>query len=263
MQRILPPRSDLMFRNTLATSNRDRAGHAVWLGLALLFLGACAATPPVGPLTVHDTLPAGSAKGYIEVFCTDCLTTFSVLQVQDGKEVFVANFVTGQSTSAAVQTTGSQMRLKRLRIAQPPGDHQYVLNAISPGFREPSLRFTASVAENSLTPIRVEFIRHTSKSLDWKSIAAAPLPLMIGPETLDSLTAALSAPDWGTRWYAAEVLIMSKQQIEPDTAFAQRLRELSGEDGYTQCLEHEDVFACSLVREQATRAVTAIKGSAP
>jgi hypothetical protein len=251
-----------MFRNTLTTKDRQQVGRTVLLGLALLFLGACASAPPLGPLTVHDTLPAGAAKGYIEVFCTDCLTTFSVFQVQDGKEVFVANFVTGQSTSAAVQTTGSQTRLKRLRIAQPPGDHEYVLNAISPGFREPSLRFAASTAENSLTPIRVEFIRHTSKSLGWKPIVAAPLSLTV-PEALDSLTAALSAPDWGTRWYAAEVLIMSGQQIESDTAFAQRLHELSGEDGYKQCLEHEDVFACSLVREQATRAIKEIKGSSP
>ncbi len=252
-----------MFRNTLTTMNRHQVGRGALLGLTILFLGACASAPPLGPLTVHDTLPGDAAKGYIEIFCTDCLTTFSVFQVQNGKEVFVTNFVTGQSTSAAVQTTGSQMRLKRLRIAQPPGDHQYVLNAISPGFREPSLRFTASIAQDSLTPIRVEFIRHTSKDLNWKPVVAAPLPLTIGPATMDSLTAALSAPDWGTRWYAAEVLIMSGQQIESDTAFAQRLRELSGEDGYKQCLEYEDVFACSMVREQATRAIKAIKGPLP
>lgn len=252
-----------MVRNSTTVRPRHRVGHGAVLGLAALVLGSCASAPPLGPLTVHDPLPAGAAKGYIEIFCTDCLATFSVFQVQDGKDVFVANFVTGQSTSAAVQTTGSQLRVKRLRIAQPPGDYEYALTALSPGFREPSLRFTAAIAEHHLTPIRVEFSRHTSKDLSWKPVVAAPLPLAVEPSTMDPLTAALSAADWGTRWSAADVLIRSGQPIEPDTALAQRLRELSGDAGYKQCLEHDDVFACSLVREQAARAIKAITEPSP
>jgi hypothetical protein len=235
------------------------------LAAMLSGLGACASAPParVAPLTVHDTLPSDAPKGFIEFFCTDCLTSFSVFVLEGGKEVYVTNFVLGQSTSAAVQTTGAQMRLKRLRIAQPPGEHEYRLAATSPGFREPSLRIKASLAQDSLTPIRVEFIRHTSKSLDWKPIVAEPLPLAVGPTTQEALASALSAPDWGTRWYAAEIVIMSAQPLASETGLAQRLRELSSEDGYNACVEHEDVFACSMVREQATRAVTASQANTP
>lgn len=247
------------FRSTLR-----HAGGVAALAVTFGGIAACASAPArVAPLTVHDTLPSDAPKGFIEFFCTDCLTSFSVFVVEGGKEVYVTNFVLGQSTSAAVQTTGGQMRLRRLRIAQPPGDHEYRLAATSTGFREPSLQIKASLAQDSLTPIRVEFIRHTSKSLEWKPIVAEPLPLAVGPSTQDALTAALSAPDWGTRWYAAEIVIMSAQPISPESGLAQRLRELSSEDGYQQCSEHEDVFACSMVREQATRAVAASQGVTP
>jgi hypothetical protein len=153
--------------------------------------------------------------------------------------------------------------MKRLRIAQPPGDREYVVAAASPAFKGFPQRFTASIADNHLTPIRMDFIRHTSVSLDWKAVVGSPIPLTADPEGIKSLATSLSAADWGTRWYAAEVLLMSGQQIPEDSALAQRLRELSGEDGYQQCLAHEDVFACSLVRDQATRAFNAIVGPNP
>ncbi len=226
-------------------------------------VAACALTPPAAPVTVYDQLPADSDKGYIEFYCTDCLSNFSIFHLDNDAETLITNFLIGKTVAAAAQSTDRNLRLRRLRIAQPPGEHAYMLAATSPSFKGPPLRFTASVARDSLTPMRVDFIRRTGKSLDWRPVVAGPLPLSVGPSTLQSLTAALSAPGWGTRWYAAEALITAGHPIDVHTALAQRLGELSGEDGYTQCLAHEDAFVCSLVRDQATRALKTIAGQSP
>ncbi|MEW6682994.1 MAG: hypothetical protein AB1451_08730 [Nitrospirota bacterium] len=224
---------------------------------------ACASGPPSSPLVVHDQLPAGSDKGYIEIYCTDCLSNFSIFQLDNGKETLITNFMTGKTVAAATQSTDRYLRLKRLRIAQSPGEQEYVAASTSPAFKGLPQRFRASTAKDHITPIRMEFIRHTNVSLDWKTVVGPPLPLTPASTFVESLTSALSAPDWGTRWYAAEALLMSGEQIPGDSPLAQRLRELSGEDGYQQCLKHEDVFVCSMVRDQATRALKAIAAQSP
>jgi hypothetical protein len=109
----------------------------------------------------------------------------------------------------------------------------------------------------------MEFIRHTNVSLDWEAVVGPSLPLTAASAFIATAHDALSAPDWGTRWYAAEALIMGGEQIPGDSTLAQRLNELSGEDGYKQCLVNEDVFACSLVRDQATRALKTIAAQSP
>jgi hypothetical protein len=109
----------------------------------------------------------------------------------------------------------------------------------------------------------MEFIRHTNVSLDWEAVVASPLPLTTASTFIDTLTSALAAPDWGTRWYAVEALMISGEQIPGDSSLAQRLTELSSEDGYKQCLAHEHVFDCSLVRDQATRGLKTIAAQSP
>jgi hypothetical protein len=234
------------------------------MGLVVaVVVGACASARPASQVVVHDQLPTGAAKGYIEFYCTDCLSNFSIFRVENETETLIARFSIGKSVGAATQSTDRGMRMKRVRIAQPPGDGDYVVVSASPAFKGFPQRFTASTAQDHLTPIRMDFIRHTSVSLDWKAVVGSPLPLTAGPEGLEVLTVALSAVDWGMRWYAAEALFMSGQQIAGDSGLAQRLRELSAEDGYQQCLANEDVFACSLVRDQATRGLSAIAGQGP
>jgi len=232
------------------------------LGLVVLLLvGACAATPPpTSPLVLFDKLPAGADKGYLEIYCTDCLSNFSIFQLDNGKETLITTFMIGKTVAGATQSTE---RLKRLRIAQPPGGAEYVAAATSPAFKGLPQRFTASTAKDHITPIRMEFIRHTNVSLDWKAVVGPPLPLTTASTFIESLTSALSAPDWGTRWYAVEALIMSGEQIPGDSPLAQRLTELSSEDGYKACVEHEDVFDCALVRDEATRGLKAIAAQSP
>jgi hypothetical protein len=234
------------------------------LGLvAGVLVGACASARQAAPVVVHDQLPPDAAKGYIDFYCNDCLSNFSIALVENGKETLITKFMVGKTVGAAAQSTDRGLRMRRVRIAQPPGDREYVVTSASPVFKGFPQRFSASTVNGHLTPIRVEFIRHTSVSLDWKAVVGFPLPLTAGPEGIEALTTALSAADWGMRWYAAEALLMSGQQIPGDSALAQRLRELSGEDGYQQCLVNEDVFACTLVRDEVTRALTAVAGEGP
>jgi len=214
-------------------------------------------------LVVFDKLPSGADKGYIEFYCTDCLSSFSVFQVDDDKDTLITTFVLGKNVGAATQSTDRDRRLKRLRIAQPPGDRAYAVASVSPRFKGRPQRFTASTVENHITPIRMEFIRHTEVSLDWKAVVGSPLPLSTASTFVESLTSGLSAPDWGMRWYAVEALIMSGEQIPGDSPLAQRLTELSSEDGYKACLAHEDVFDCALVRDQATLGLKAIAAQSP
>jgi uncharacterized lipoprotein YbaY len=258
---------DLLTRSIGETIARRGGFHGfgrLLIGLVVAVLvGACASARPAAPVVVHDQLPADAAKGYLEFYCTDCLSNFSIFHVENEKETLITKFSIGKSVGAATQSTDRGMRMKRVRIAQPPGARMYVVASASPVFKGFPQRFTASTAQDHLTPIRMDFIRHTSVSLDWKAVVGSPLPLTAGPEGIEVLTTALAAADWGTRWYAAEALLMSGQQIPGDSALAQRLRELSGEDGYQQCLANEDVFACSLVRDQVTRALNAIAGQSP
>jgi hypothetical protein len=212
-------------------------------------------------MVAFDKLPAGAEKGYIEFYCTDCLSNFSIFRLDEGKETLITNFMIGKTVSGATQTAE---RLKRLRIAQPPGDQEYVAASTSRAFDGRPQQFTASTAKDHITPIRMEFIRHTNVSLDWKAVVGTPLPLTTASTFIDTLTSALSAPDWGTRWYAVEALMISGEQIPGDSPLAQRLTELSSEDGYKQCVAaHEHVFDCSLVREQATRGLKAIAAQSP
>ena len=232
------------------------------LGLVLL-LGACASGPPFSPLVVYDKLPAGADKGYLELYCTDCLSSYSVSLVEGDKENTITSFALGKSVAAAAKQTGRDRRLKRLRIAQPPGTEAYKVASASPAFDGLPQRFTAVTAKDHLTPIRVEFIRYTDVSLDWKVVVGPPIPLSADPSSTESLMSALSAPDWGTRWYAVEALIMRGEKLPGDGVLAQRVQELSTQDAYNECLAHENVFECALVREQAAQAVKAIVAQSP
>ena len=232
------------------------------LGFVLL-VGSCASGPPASPLVVYDKMPATAEKGYLEFYCTDCLSSFSVYLVEGDKESAITTFALGKSVAAAAKQTDRDRRLKRLRVAQPPGNGTYKVVSASPAFKGLPKRFEAVTAKDHLTPVRVQFIRYTDVSLDWKVEVGPPIPLSIDPSFTDSVPSALSAPDWGTRWYAVEVLIMSGQQLPADGVLARRVQELSTQDAYNACLAHEDVFECQLVREQATRAVKAIVAQSP
>ncbi|MFZ5876389.1 MAG: hypothetical protein ACOYXU_08275 [Nitrospirota bacterium] len=249
-----------------ATTRRGGFGRVsrLLVGLvAVVFVGACTSARQAASVVVHDQLPAGAAKGYIEFYCSDCLSNFSISQVENDKETLITKFMIGKTVGAAAQSTDRGLRMKRVRIAQPPGDREYMVTSASPVFKGFPQRFSVSTVQGHLTPIRIDFIRHTSVSLDWKAVVGSPLPLTADPEGIAVLSAALSTADWGMRWYAAEVLLMSGQQITGDSALGQRLRDLSGEDAYKQCLSQADVSACSLVRDQATRTLAVIEGEGP
>jgi hypothetical protein len=94
-----------------------RLGGLLGGTVAALLIGACASAPPASaPLVVHDQLPAGSDKGYLEIYCTDCLSNFSIFRLDNGKETLITNFMIGKTVAAATQSTE---RLTRLRIARP------------------------------------------------------------------------------------------------------------------------------------------------
>lgn len=236
----------------------------------LLLFTACARTVP---LTIQDNLPQGSSKGYIEFYCSFCLANLAILLAQDNKEVHVANFVTGGTVTSTIQEgLYGRYKMKRLRIAQIPGDYVYNIRLLSPVLEgSTSITFTAKVMQDMLTPIRVEFHRHTSETFKWGVTTGNPLPMNGNPGSLESLTSALSSQDWGTRWYGAE--FFGQINVDINKTALTRLTELSGKDEYNNCMDMglqsskrdlgEISAECSLVRDQARRILQKIKSNTP
>jgi hypothetical protein len=215
------------------------------------------------PLAVEDHLPEGSPKGYIEFYCSGCLSSLTILRLQDGKEVHMANLATGATVGGA---SHSPDRMKRVRIAQEPGEFEYVIKLLSPALTRAvqgslSTTIRIHVKQDMLIPIKVTFQGQSFATFKWDLHPGDPLPLKVGPNNLNALVSALSDPDWGTRWYAIEVL--GQPGAEIDNAALTRLTELAGKDAYHECTKTEGVTECSLVREQATRVLTAVKKRNP
>jgi hypothetical protein len=205
---------------------------------------------------IGGNLPDGAPKGYVEFYCSLCLANVTVFRVEDDKEVHVTNITTGKSAVSALQSTAKPPHIKRMRVAQPPGDHIYVLKLLSPTLGgSTSVRIVGDVREAMLTPIRIDYRPETHQSFQWGLVVGRPIPLTPSSPALDSLHVALFDDDWGTRWYAIDTLSSMRSPI--GNLSMSRLIELSESDAYQRCLQQASAQECSLVRDRATQAIEA------
>jgi len=215
------------------------------LGLTV-FLGACATTPM---RSVHDALPPDSPRGYIEFYCSQCITGWAVYEMKDGQETYLSQLDLGRQVADTIR---SPSRAKRLRIAHSPGAFDFIIRLLP---RErlagPSLRFEVDILQDRVTPIRLEFQPQTEIRFDWDIVVGQALPLEAMDPMQDTLAAALDDSDWGARWYAAQSLEHPEEGLSEPAL--DRLAELSSAEGYDTCLNTSSVIECSLIQDQAAR----------
>jgi hypothetical protein len=221
----------------------------------LLALSACATKSDVAP---QNTLPPGSPAGYIEFYCTTCIAGWAVSKAgQDGRAE-LGQMVLGRKMQDSMNDPS---RMKLLRIAQPPGSFEFVVDLLPHAAASElvsrsagaSKRIQVTIDQDTVTPVRLDFAQETRRSFSWSIKQGRPLPMQSDPGTLDVLASALNDPDWEVRWYATRILGEINAVI-PESAIA-RLKELADKEGYQRCLTTSSVEECSALREAAVKAI--------
>lgn len=170
----------------MSPAARQTRSVSVTVFLALLLM-ACAAPFEV---MIRDDLPPESPRGYIEFYCFDCSAGWGVFRLENGEEVVVGQQPLGKKIAASMQAPA---RMKRLRIAQEPGSHVYVIRLMPYAFWEGdnSIRIRVRITENELTPVRIHFDPWIA-TLEWRLLAGSSIPLAVKPESLEVLAAGLN-----------------------------------------------------------------------
>lgn len=242
-------------RSPVARQIRTAPIAGFFLAVALL-LTACAA--PFEAM-IQDDLPPESPRGYLEFYCTECIAGWGVFRIENREEVVVGQQPLGKKIAASMQAPA---RMKRLRIAQRPGSHRYVIRLMPYAFWEGdnSIRIHIRVAENELTPVRIEFDPWIA-TIEWRILTGSAVPLSAQPEALEILASGLHHSDWETRWYSAQILGTFKEPL-PEAVLV-RLEELSRDDAYRQCRETATITECDELRKEAAEAIKKLKAAQP
>ncbi len=222
----------------------------------MLFLTACAA--PFEAM-IQDDLPPESPRGYLEFYCIDCIAGWGVFRIENGEEVVVGQQPLGKKIASSMK---SPVRMKRLRIAQEPGSHVYVIRLMPYAFWEGHNYITMRIriTENELTPVRIHFDPWI-ETIQWRILTGASLPLSTQPESLEVLASGLNHSEWETRWYTVQLLGAFKGPL-PE-AILSRLDELSGDEADRQCREVETRVGCNELHKVAVQAVKKLKAVQP
>jgi HEAT repeat protein len=112
-----------------------------------------------------------------------------------------------------------------------------------------SERVHISVTPDVIIPIQIDAHKQTDITLEWRTVVGPPLPVANDAASVERLLAALSDPDWGVRWYAAEAIGRIKGDIGEEVRAG--LQTLASDQAYERCLAQETTVQCSLVSEQA------------
>lgn len=208
-------------------------------------LVACA-SKPVSPTAVHDLAKRGS--GSIEFYCASCVTGWAVYEIQDGREKWVLNRPINRKP---LDLLDNPVRMRRAGIAYPPGDVEFVIRLLpkSPPTQFISRRINVSVIEGAVIPVRIDSHKQTHMTMEWNTVVGPPLPVPNNAAGVERIRTALSDPDWGLRWYAAEAVGHIKGDIEEELKAG--LQTLASDEAYERCLDKETTIQCSLVSEQA------------
>lgn len=209
------------------------------------FLSACVSQQAaVSPVSTFDQ----ASQGYVEFYCASCVTGWGVYEIQNGREKRVLNLAMSRKPQDLLH---NPVRMRRVGIAYPPGEVDFLIRLPHSMFstQHISERIHVSVTQGVIIPVRIDAHKQTEITMEWKAVVGPPLPVANDPVSVDQILAALSDPDWGVRWYAAEAI----GRIEGDVGEEVRagLRTLASDEAYERCLDKETTIQCSLVSEQA------------
>lgn len=233
---------------------------------ALLFFLLLTACAPTSGLGTHEEDSSTGPNGFLEFYCVRCMTGYAIFRMENGKTIRLGERLLGRKVQ---ETVRSPTRLKTLRIPHEVGSFEFEIRLLPVALVDrvvdvigsSSRRIHIIIAEDNLTPVRLEFVQKTHRTLEWDLKEGRRIPLKASPENLEVLTSALNTPNWETRWYAAKVLGELEVDI-PDSAL-NRLEELSSKDAYKQCLGAGTVEECSLLQRQAADTMKKIKKANP
>jgi len=114
-----------------------------------------------------------------------------------------------------------------------------------------SRRIGLSAIEDAIIPVRIDARKQTEITMVWETVLGPPLPVANDLASLERLRDALTDPDWGVRWYAAEAIGRINGDVGEEIRVA--LRALTSDEAYEHCLNEETTIQCSLVSQQAKR----------
>lgn len=185
---------------------------------SVMLLVSCASTP-VSPTEVHDFDLGRTSQ--IEFYCASCVTGWAVYEIQDGREKRVLNLGINRKWPDLLD---NPVRMRRVGIAYPPGDVEFVIRLLpsSPPTQFISRRIQLSVIEGVIIPVRINSRKHTDITMEWTTVVGPPRPVSNDATSLGRLRTALSDPDWGVRWYAAEAIGHIKGDIGEELRAGQR-----------------------------------------
>ncbi len=225
----------------------NRIQTYIIMALSIL-LGACTTAPS---RIVHDALPADSPKGYIEIYCSQCIAGWAIYREKDGQETHVAQLSLGRQVADTIR---SPSRVKRLRVAHRPGSFDFIIRLLPRTTLDGSPpRFHLDIRQDSITPIRLEFLRETEERFQWDIVVGESLPMTPTNAMQTALATALEDADWGARWYAAQSLERAEEELSKPTL--DRLQTLSSAETYNSCLGKATVIECFLIQDQARRVI--------
>jgi hypothetical protein len=211
----------------------------------MAFVG-CASTP-VSSTKEHSLDQSGT--GWIEFYCASCVTEWSVYEIAHGREKRILNL----TISGNADLLHNPVRMRRVGIAYPPGEFEFLIRLQESMLRSGhvSERIRVTVTQGVIIPVRVDARKQTHITMVWETVVGPPLPVSNDSASMERLLGALSDPDWGTRWYAAEAI----GHIEGDVGEELRagLKTLESDPEYNRCLGTAATIQCSLVSEQAKR----------
>lgn len=219
-----------------------------------LFLTACAAGPAP---SANVPIPTQGPPGYIEFYCASCVTGWAVHEIRNGREKRVLN---QGFARRSLDLLHNPVRMRRAGIAYPPGEVEFVIRLLpsSPPTQFISERIHLSVIEGVIIPVRIDAHKQTHITMEWKTVVGPPLPVSNDAASVERLSTALSDPDWGVRWYAAEAIGRINGNVGEELRAP--LQTLASDEAYERCLEKETTIQCSLVSEQAQQVLRMVGG---
>lgn len=182
-------------------------------------------------MTIKDDLPLSSPKGYAD-FANHSYGRAFVYSIQKGKKV----------KEGSLTYTG-----KVLRIARPPGSHEFLVEHWDSSNQKYEKTVTVEIVPDRLSFITIDrhivevtdILRERSEEtlITYKVkiiLGKTPVPLHLEREQNknDILSSLLNDPDWRARLYA--IAYLEKAETSYDKAITEKLSALAVDDGHRE-----------------------------
>ncbi len=225
------------------------------IGISLLLFTTGCGSKSVGPeVMLFDSLPPESPRGYVDVYCTHCLTGWTVYRLEENQEVLLGECPLEKERSETIQTL---TQMKRIRIAHPPGSYVFSIKIPSQERRvtgrkdEENIpkKIPITIVQDQIKPLRVDYRRKTEETFTWEVTEGAPLPKEVNADSIVIFAEALRKENWETRWFATQIIQETSKELSE--SLIERLDELTTREEFRRCIKSARVEECSLIRETA------------